>query len=871
MLASLAPGLRRRATAAPAAHLALAGAAPLVRFATPYLTVPSPPSAPPAPGRQPATPSASAGSRPRRGPPLGPIRRGHRVDPLGSPWLRLLAFVGGLAAAEAAQIESVQPLNDRILVVHVTEGRIEYHQRGEPRTADRVHLAPLDVAAASQTGSYAISGADDPAYQVPQQPLVIGRKSKGAEFAWHVDRYENGRTINDRPDHVSEHWLYLGLPFALQVGKTYVLSSGALATNGRQWTVTFGSTAARSEAVHVNTIGYVPAAPEKFGYVYHWMGDAGSMPLPGATDRGFRLVNLATRQTAFTGKLAVRADRKNPETTQLADAPPHGNFLGADVWECDFSAFNQPGDYVLYVDGVGCSVPFRIGADLYREPYYHVMRALYHNRSGLALTKPFTEFERPAPHHPRLTPGFAGKLVYTTVRFTEWGSEGGDPKILAAGEKGALTDTWGWYQDAGDWDGYATHLRVAQELLLAYEVAPQKFRDGELNIPESGNGVPDLLDEAAWLPRYCHRLRHELLAKGWGTGGVSLRVAGDAFGGDEKTLPDGTKVGQGSWEDVERKWAVAGEDPWSTYRYAGVAAHLAHAFHLAGVPDPAGVDWSQEAREAFAWAQKNTRPGDERHPDLLSEQRSYAAAALFRLTGDQSYEKQFLADVASIQEDTLLAGDGRYGPWLYVLGGGPAKGRPKALARLRAAILHSADEITVMPAARRALRWGGYFGMPMLVGQQTTPMVFEGVIGHALTKASEPARARRYLAALYNTCDYFLGTNPLNQTWITGVGPRHPTHIFHMDAWYNGKGRYQPGLIPYGPWRKERVVAQGPWDSDWANQYVYPPIDAWPGGERWFNNRCSPMSSEFTVHQQSGPAAAIFGFLRAEPPGERAP
>jgi hypothetical protein len=41
-----------------------------------------------------------------------------------------------------------------------------------------------------------------------------------------------------------------------------------------------------------------------------------------------------------------------------------------------------------------------------------------------------------------------------------------------------------------------------------------------------------------------------------------------------------------------------------------------------------------------------------------------------------------------------------------------------------------------------------------------------------------------------------MGTNALNQTWITDVGPRHPTQIFHMDAWYNGKGKFHPGLIP---------------------------------------------------------------------------
>ncbi len=155
----------------------------------------------------------------------------------------------------------------------------------------------------------------------------------------------------------------------------------------------------------------------------------------------------------------------------------------------------------------------------------------------------------------------------------------------------------------------------------------------------------------------------------------------------------------------------------------------------------------------------------------------------------------------------------------------------------------------------------------MLVGQQTTPWVMDGAVGYKLTKTSDPEKARRYLAGLYTTCDYFLGTNALNQTWITGVGPRHPTHIFHMDAWYNGLDRYQPGLIPYSPWRQERDPGKGPWDADWGANFVHPPVAEWPGNERWWNNRCSPMGSEFTVHQNIGPAAAIFGFLCGKSPG----
>ncbi|MCS6777823.1 MAG: glycoside hydrolase family 9 protein [Chloroherpetonaceae bacterium] len=760
-------------------------------------------------------------------------------------------------SARAADLVALQPLTERILMVHVKDGHVEHHRRGQPRTQEKVIADPLDTVAAMRLQAWLLRSENDPAYRTARAPVRVGRKSKGTEFAWFMDRWENNRVVNTRPDHVKEHWIYLTLPAPLQPGRTYRLDTGSLLKNGRIWTLTYDPARSRSEAVHVNTLGYVPQAPQKFAYVYHWMGDQGGLDVRPFVGKTFALVEVATGKRVFTGRVVFRMPATQQETGHLSDTP-NGNFLGADVAECDFSAFSRPGRYVVSVEGIGCSWPFRIDPDVYRPAFVATMRALYHNRSGIALTLPYTEFTRPAPHHVRKTPGFAGKLRYTRLRYSEWGSEGGDPKRLMAESPGALRETWGWYQDAGDWDSYDAHLRVAQELLLVYAMAPQNFRDGELNIPESGNGIPDILDEAAWLPRFCHRLRQELRARGWGTGGIGLRVAGDAFGSDEKTLADGQKVGQGSWEDTDRIWMVSGEDPWSTYYYAGVAANLARFIPR----DPEGVNWAREARESYAWAQANTRPGDEEREDhRLRGLRAYAAASLFALTGEKVYEEQLARDTAWFKPDTLLTNETLLaGPAVYALQG---RGDAQLRSRMRRHILLTADETLIRTPARRALRWGGNFYFPMLVGHQTTPWVLEGAVAYTLTRSSEPERARQYLAALYTTCDYFLGTNALNQTWITGVGPRYPKEIFHMDAWYNGKGRFHPGLIPYGPWRKEKDFGQGPWDVDWANSTVYPVIDRWPGNERWFSNRCSPLTSEFTIHQNIGPAAAIYGFLCA--------
>ena len=773
-------------------------------------------------------------------------------------FFRLLLSLGALTLAlsslPASDLVEVMPLTNRVVLLHFDDGTATYHKRGQSKDAESVTVDPLDIKSASQAASYAVTSPDDPDFRTAQMPVSVGRKTKGTKFTW----------LATNPNSVSEHWLYLELPAPMKHGANYTVNTGALCKNRKEWKLAFNETRARSEAVHVNTLGYVPTAPEKFGYLYHWMGDRGSLDLGAFAGKPFQLVDTVTGKAAFTGEIRFRMKKEQPETMNVKDSPPYGNFLNADVWECDFSGFTKPGRYVLAVDGIGCSWPFKIDEDVYRPAFFNVARALYHNRSGIALTKPYTEFERPAPHNVKLTPGFAGKLMYTTLRESEWGSEGGNADLLKAKSKGPLEETWGWYQDAGDWDGYYSHLRIAQELLFAYEIAPRHFRDGDLNLPESGNGVPDILDEAAWLPRYCYRLRHELLAKKWGTGGVSLRVAGDAFGGDEKVLPNGKRVGQGSWEDVNRIWAVAGEDPWSSYRYAGVAAHLASALKRADVKDPKGVDWARESRETYAWAQANTRPGDELKQDIpLRNPRSYAAAALFRLTGEEAYEKQFLADTADFNATTVLGDGNEYGPWLYSLGGGAGKPDPSARERITAAVLNTADRSVVETPSKRALRWGGNLWMPMLCGQQTTPWVMGGAVAYTLTKKANPQAARHYLAGLYTTCDYFLGTNALNQTWITGVGPRFPLQIFHLDSWYNGLGRFPPGLIPYGPWRKQSAGV-GPWDCAWPHQTVYPEIDQWPGNERWFSNRPSPLSAEFTVHQQNAPAAAIFGFLCAD-------
>lgn len=56
----------------------------------------------------------------------------------------------------------------------------------------------------------------------------------------------------------------------------------------------------------------------------------------------------------------------------------------------------------------------------------------------------------------------------------------------------------GWY-DAGDVGKYVSPgSTAANTLLWAYKLYPEKFFNGQNNIPEIGNAIPDILDEVKY-------------------------------------------------------------------------------------------------------------------------------------------------------------------------------------------------------------------------------------------------------------------------------------------------------------------------------------------------------------------------------------
>src|SRR5690606_39829717 len=116
---------------------------------------------------------------------------------------------------------------------------------------------------------------------------------------------------------------------------------------------------------------------------------------------------------------------------------------------------------------LGRSSSFSVGGDAIADLYRQTNRAYYHQRAGTALEAPYTTFTTPIHHH-RVTR--SGRVLSDDAPESP-----DDPSRTYRGG----------YHDAADFDVFTYHLRATGHTLLAYEMNPEAFGDGDLNIPES--------------------------------------------------------------------------------------------------------------------------------------------------------------------------------------------------------------------------------------------------------------------------------------------------------------------------------------------------------------------------------------------------
>ncbi len=454
------------------------------------------------------------------------------------------------------------------------------------------------------------------------------------------------------------------------------------------------------------------------------------------------------------------------------------NFAGNKTLLADFTVFHKPGKYLLYVPGVGYSYPFEIKKSVLNGVANGSIKAYYFMRASIPLKEKYAGKWSRAEGHPDTS-----VLIHPS----------------AASEKRPagtiISSPRGWY-DAGDYNKYIVNSGISTSTLLSlYEDFPGYMKTVALNIPESGNRIPDVLNEVLW------NLRWMLTMQDPNDGGVYHKLTNAAF--DKFEMPD---KATGPRYVVQKGTAA-------TLDFTAVMAQASRIFRKFPKELPGLADSCLNAADkAWEWANKN--PGilyiqnamnQKFSPKIttgdygdrnVSDEFIWAACELLVTTHDEKYVK----DINLMPDDKMpIPAWGQVkllGYYSLVknsdeLGNKAPKELPEIKERLLAladGMIDGADETayqTVMDKSTRNFGWGSNSG----AANQ----------GIALIQAYKLSHNKKYLFYALSNLDYLLGRNGTGYSYVTGFGSKTPMHPHHRPSASDGVVDPVPGLLVGGP------------------------------------------------------------------------
>ena len=691
---------------------------------------------------------------------------------------------------------------------------------------DRVQGPELDAIAADSPNSYRISSQTDASYRTAAAPAAIFRKTKPTNFA---NQAQGGYAWP------ATHTLFLKLSEPMQPDQTYQI--GFLGLDLPAAELSYRPMETRSEAVHVSQLGFRPDDPLKVGYLSTWMGSGGSLDYP--ENLQFSLLSAQDNRPVYQGTADyVRGPSQ-------AEDPKGQDYTLSEVHRLDFSDFRTPGKYRLCVQGVGCSFDFEIAQSVWESAFETAIRGFYHQRSGIAIGEPFSRYSRPRAFHPDDgTQVYQSKVTLMEVDMG-LGDRSAFDALVSTRTDEIVPNAWGGYFDAADWDRRIQHLAVPRALFELHNLFPSHFDSVALNIPESNNALPDMLDEALWTLDFFRRLQTP-------EGGIR--------GGIESA--NHPNEGETSWQESLPVMAYA-PDAWSSYIYAGVAARAAYT--LKGYDSPLAATYRDSAQKAMAFAEKayaQTRsPSD--LPHQVRDQRNLAALELYRLTGNSQWHDIFLATTIfrngpadpSIYDEQ----EQRNAAFLYArLSNDPDSAAlpvdSQVQAHARESFLSYADSLVALTQST-AFGWakeGPYapLGWNNGLGAPKSTYLFQA---HVLTQ--DP----KYLRAGVSAAQFSGGANPDNMVFTTGLGQRSPRHPMISDYRITGQAP-PPGITIYGP--ADFSIYRDDWSFNLFADKAFPPAQNWPTVESYFDVYQHPIAAEFTVDYMVD-SAYTWGYLAA--------
>lgn len=496
----------------------------------------------------------------------------------------------------------------------------------------------------------------------------------------------------------------------------------------------------------------------------------------------------------------------------------------------DISDVRQPGTYFVFlpVDGRR-SYDFVIDDRVYDVVGAAAAKSYYFQRCNHARQLPFASDALPG------YPGRGGQWVDDICHSDDFAA----PPGPGSPDYGKLDLHGGWH-DAGDyqktlWD------RGVDAMLWAYEVHPSAWWDGQLNIPESGNGVPDLLDEIAWELDFYLRMQRPDGHFMTSVKGKSNRVSSPPSKSEERrvyfdtTSPDGNGWSGGGVTTAE-----------ATANAVLALAHGAIIFRDTGQADQADR-YQTAALKGFAWLTADDAAALDLSP-RASRIRLAAAAAVFRL------DPKNVKALALVETTDWATWNGTLSAsspaeHLFPQAVWHCLANPAVGVGLRATMRQSLDTL-VEKVFAQAGAYGGLSGGPdngwdWSWGSNKTQSVYGAnllmaVHFGALVEGRSDAvrdRAQSYF-------HYLLGLNPMSMVYLSNMaayGGEHSSFQIYHNWFSHGAGGAE-GNRDYNGKPKAFDEPLYPYDPEDTQVSTYGPAPGlMPGGPNWYYAGLSPI------------------------------
>jgi endoglucanase len=525
-----------------------------------------------------------------------------------------------------------------------------------------------------------------------------------------------------------------------------------------------GPNAFATRNVSLDQVGYRPQSPK---YVF----------VSSAAD-SFRVLDAATGAVRFVGPLAAYLGI-DPAT-------------GKTVRRGDFTSLQQSGEFLVVTSADDSSERFSISDTVYNQAYRKALKGFYFQRCGTSLLPQYAGVYQHAVCHAR-----DGLLHPSTD------------------SSGSLPAAGGWH-DAGDYGKYVVNAGISVgTLLMAYEYFPSKFSQDNLNIPESGNSVPDVRDEARYELEWLLKMQRS-------DGGVYHKLTREQFAGFVMPQTDNA---------TRYIYQVSST---ATADFAAMMARAARVY----LPFDVAFSESCKAAALNAWNYLKTHPsivpaGGFHNPSGTatgeygdgndSDERLWAAAELFVTTGEAEYNDYYTShystggilnypmgwqDVHNLAHLTYLKSQ-----------------QTQTSESVRLQLRNSLGSFCNTEVSTRnnsgyqvVLQTGDYYWGSNSVALNAAILLIMGYT---------ESGTQTFLDIAADQMHYILGSNALSMSFVTGVGKRYPHHPHHRPSESDGVVEPVPGLMAGGPDRnRDDAVLQSRFTSSTPPALCY--VDTMP-------------------------------------------